>query len=173
MNGRKARFYFLRKNFFGAPMTGGVTENIRAMIQAKLAELGLELFDIRYFQAGSRSILRVIIDSRAGVTIGDCEKVSNVLSILLDVEDYSAGRKYTLEVSSPGIDRPLKTERDFRRAVERFVTLQMNASFSGKKTLRGKVLQCENNIVRCDVEGVLMDLPLTVITSGKEEIRFK
>jgi ribosome maturation factor RimP len=173
MNGRKARFYFLRKNFFGAPMAGGVTENIRAMIQAKLAELGLELFDIRYFQAGSRSILRVIIDSRAGVTIGDCEKVSNVLSILLDVEDYSAGRKYTLEVSSPGIDRPLKTERDFRRAVERFVILQMNTSFSGKKTLRGKVVQCGNNIVRCDVEGVLMDLPLTEITSGKEEIRFK
>jgi ribosome maturation factor RimP len=173
MSGRKARFCFLRNDFEGTPMTFGIAENIRAMIQAKLDELGLELFDIRYFQAGPRSILRVTIDSRGGVTIGDCEKVSNALSILLDVEDFSAGRKYTLEVSSPGIDRPLKTERDFRRTAERFVILQMKPSFNGKKTLRGKVVQCGDNIVRCEVEGVIMDLPLTAIASGREEIRFQ
>ncbi len=154
-------------------MTAGVMENIRTMIQAKLAGSGFELFDIRYFQAGSRSVLRVTIDSQKGVTIGDCEKMSNELSILLDVENFSSGRRYTLEVSSPGIDRPLKTERDFKRVTGRFAVLQMRPSYIGKKTLRGKVVQCGDNIVRCEADGVVMDLPLAEIASGKEEIRFK
>jgi ribosome maturation factor RimP len=154
-------------------MAGDLSETIRAMIGAKLAESGLELFDIRYFQAGSRPILRVTIDSPSGVTIGDCEKASNDLSILLDVEDFSAGKRYTLEVTSPGLDRSLKTERDFKRIAGRIVVLQMNASWSGKKTLRGTVVQCGGNILQCEVDGAVIDLPLTAIASGKEELQFK
>ena len=154
-------------------MAAGIAENIRVIVEAKLAELGFELFDIRCFQAWSRLILRVTINSPAGVTIDDCERVSKELSIILDVEDFSGGRRYTLEVSSPGIDRPLKMERDFRRVVGRCVLLQMGPSFSGEKMLRGKVVRCGDGIIRCEVEGVVMDLPLTSIVSGREEIQFK
>ncbi len=150
-----------------------IPESIKELIVAKLAELGYEPFDIRFFQAGSRALVRITIDARNGVSVGDCEKVSNELSLLLDVEDFSAGRPYTLEVSSPGIDRPLKTERDFRRTAGRFVVLQMAPVFNGKKTLRGKVVNCTNVVVLCEIDGIITELPLSLIVSGKEELQFK
>jgi ribosome maturation factor RimP len=150
-----------------------VPENIKEAIAAKLAELGLELFELRFFQAGSRGILRIIIDSPSGVTIGDCEKASSELSILLDVEDFLAGRPYNLEISSPGIDRPLKTEKDFKRTIGRFVVVQMTEEYSDKKTLRGKVTGCADGILKCEIDGEIRELALSLIISGKEEIQFK
>lgn len=147
--------------------------NIRELIIAKLAELGYELFDLRFFQAGSRAVFRITIDSPGGVTIGACERVSNELSLFLDVENFSAGRPYSLEVSSPGIDRPLKTERDFKRTIGRFVVLQMVPHFEGKKTLRVKVTGCADGNLQCEIDGISTGLPLSLIASGKEELQFK
>ena len=154
-----------------------IQENVRELIAEKLKELGYELFDCRFFQAGSRAVLRITIDAPGGVTVGDCEKVSTELSLLLDVEDFSPGRPYTLEVSSPGIDRPLRTERDFKRAIGRFVVLQMVPHYEGKKTLRAKVIGCADGIVQCEIDGGsaggIAGLPLSLIASGKEELQFK
>ena len=150
-----------------------IPENIRELIVAKLAELGYEFFDCRFFQAGSRAVLRVSIDSPGGVSVGDCEKTSTELSLLLDVEEFSAGRPYTLEISSPGIDRPLKTERDFKRTIGRFVMVQMVPQFDGKKTLRVKVTGCADGIVQCEIDGNRAEMPLALIASGKEELQFR
>ena len=150
-----------------------IPEAIREQIAAKCAELGFELFDARYFQAGSHAVMRVTIDSPGGVSIGDCERASQELSIMLDVEDFSAGRPYTLEVSSPGIDRPLRTERDFKRSIGRFVMLNMTPQYEGKKTLRAKVIGCEAGMLRAELDGSAVELPLSVISSGKEELQFK
>jgi ribosome maturation factor RimP len=154
-------------------MSPMIPENVQELIASKLAELGYELFDIRFFQAGSRAVLRVTIDAPIGVSVGDCEKASTELSLLLDVEEFSAGRPYTLEISSPGIDRPLKTERDFKRTVGRFVMLQMVPHYDGKKTLRAKVIGCADGIVQCEIDGSSAGLPLSLIVSGKEELPFK
>ncbi|MFP4417547.1 MAG: ribosome maturation factor RimP, partial [Chitinispirillaceae bacterium] len=75
-------------------------DRIRPLIEKKVQSLGLELYEIKYIRGG-RSILRVYIDKESGVTIDDCELVSNELSMLLDVEEFSRS-PYTLEVSSPG-----------------------------------------------------------------------
>jgi len=150
-----------------------IPEDLRDLITAKLAELGCDLFDISFFQAGSRAVLRITIDAGSGVSVGDCERVSNELSLLLDVEDFSPGRRYTLEVSSPGIDRPLKTERDFRRTVGRFVVLQMVPLFQGKKTLRGKMIGCDSVAIQCEIDGAITTLPLSLIATGKEELQYK
>jgi ribosome maturation factor RimP len=150
-----------------------ITETIKEVIESKLVEMGFELFELRFFKAGSRSVARVTIDAVAGVTIGDCERVSNELSILLDVEQFLSGKPYSLEVSSPGIDRPLKTERDFKRTVGRMVIMQMAPSYQGKKTLRGKVLHSENGMVECEIDGSATQLPVAMIASGKEELQFK
>jgi ribosome maturation factor RimP len=149
-----------------------ITEAIKEVIESKCLELGVELFDLRLFQAGSRSTLRITIDSAHGVTVGDCERVSNELSVLLDVENFLQGQSYNLEVTSPGIDRSLKTERDFKRTIGRFVTMQMAPVFEGKKTLRGKIVGCANGSVECDIEGRVVSLPVSMIASGKEELQF-
>jgi ribosome maturation factor RimP len=154
-------------------MPGLLPENIKEIIEEKLAEHGYELFDSKFFQAGSRAVLRITIDSPEGVTIADCEKASKELSIMLDVEDFSSTRPYTLEISSPGIDRQLKTERDFRRTVGRFAVIQMAPEFAGKRTIRGKVTGSAGGKVQCEVEGAEVDLPLQKILYGKEEIQFK
>lgn len=154
-------------------MAGLLPENIKELIEAKLAEHGYELYESKFFQAGSRAVLRIVIDSPEGVKIADCEKASKELSIMLDVEDFSSTRPYTLELSSPGIDRKLTTERDFKRTVGRFVVVQMTPEYEGKKTVRGKVTGCSSGKVLCEVEGAIIELPLDRIIYGKEEIQFK
>lgn len=148
-------------------------EQVKPSVENKLKELGFELFDLRFFQAGSRSILRVTIDSPEGVKIADCELVSNELSLLLDAENFSPNRPYNLEVSSPGIDRPLKTERDYRRIIGKDVRLHLTEGVDGKKTITGEVVSCEDNKLKVKYENKIVDIPLSDIYSGKEEIRFK
>jgi ribosome maturation factor RimP len=150
-----------------------ITEAIKTIVASKCTELGFELFDLKFFQAGSHAVLRITIDSAAGVTVGDCETVSNELSVVLDVEKFLEERHYTLEVSSPGIDRPLKTERDFKRTIGRFVILQMAPAFEGKKSLRGKVIGCGNGSIECEIGEAVVSLPVAMIASGKEELQFK
>jgi len=147
-------------------------EKIRPAVEEKLKDMGFELFDMRFFQAGTRSILRITIDRQGGVTIADCEHVSNEISIVIDVENWTT-HPYTLEVSSPGIDRQLKTERDFNRIKGRFVVVHMREGVDGKKTLAGEVAVCEDGKLSLKVENTIFEIPLSDIYSGKEEIRFK
>lgn len=148
-------------------------EQVRSLIEAKLEELGYELFDLRFFHAGSRSILRVTIDSDRTITVSDCEIVSNSVSELLDQEDFSSNRPYNLEISSPGIDRPLKSERDFKRIIGHPVTVHLKEGIEGKKKIQGEVLSCEGNKLWLKTEQNIIEVSLSDIFSGKEEIRFK
>lgn len=148
-------------------------EKITPVIEAKLAELGFELFDLRFFRAGSHSILRIVIDSPEGVKIADCAHVSRELSLVLDAEDFSADSPYNLEVSSPGIDRPLKTEKDYRRIIGRDVSLHLTSGVDGKKTVTGEVIACEDNKLTIKLQKKTVEIPLSDVYSGKEEIRFK
>jgi len=154
-------------------MRMSAVENIRPVIESKLKDLGFELFDLRFFQAGSRSILRVTVDSEDGVTIGNCEIISSELSALLDEQNFASDRPYNLEVSSPGIDRQLRTARDFRRVTGRPVVLHLTEGLEGKKTLKGEVVKCDDNNLTLMIENNSVEIPLSDIYSGKEEIRFK
>ena len=148
-------------------------EQIQPEIAQKCSEMGFDLYEARFFHAGSRSILRIFIDNPKGVTIADCENVSNALSLLLDIENFMNGRPYTLEISSPGIDRPLKTERDFRRVYGREVTVNLKEPFSGKNSYTGIVKECSNNNLCLDCSGEVVELSLGLLLSGKEKIKFK
>lgn len=148
-------------------------EQVKPLIAEKCAASGFELFEARFFRAGKRSILRVFIDRPEGVTIADCEKVSHTLSVMLDVENFLNGRSYTLEVSSPGIDRPLRTERDFKRLYGREVAVHLNMPYNGKSYYKGIIERCEKNYLHLCCSGETLALPLDTILSGREEIRFK
>jgi ribosome maturation factor RimP len=89
---------------------------IEAKILATVEALGCELWACLYLTQGQQSVLRIYIDSKKGITLADCERVSRQISVLLDVEDPSLAR-YNLEVSSPGLDRPLIKEKHFQRYV--------------------------------------------------------
>jgi len=160
-------------------MAASPLDSVRPLIEAAVAELGFELFDARFFGSGSRSVLRITIDKAAagpndagGVNIADCERVSSAVGTLLDEHDFFGGRSYTLEVSSPGVDRVLKTERDFARIIGRDVVLNLSVAIGGKRTLRGVVVGCEDGTVTIDIGTESVRVPLADVVGGREELRF-
>ncbi len=122
---------------------GGITTK-KAEIEQRTTELvmpiilenRLELVDVEYVKEGSDYYLRIYADKEGGITIGDCEIVNRALGDLLDREDYIKDA-YILEVSSPGLTRPLKKENDFKRSIGRLVDIRLFKAINGRKELEG------------------------------------
>ena len=146
-------------------------EGIKPLIEKKLASMGLELYELKCIRAGTRLIVRIYIDKEGSVTVGDCEKANFEISILLDVENFSQ-KPYTLEVSSPGIDRLLTTEKDFRRAVGNNVKLSLNDIEGKNKTVLGRLVTCSDGNVTIEMINGTQTIPLSDIKSGKIKIKF-
>jgi ribosome maturation factor RimP len=110
---------------------------------SELAAAGtdIEIADVELRGSGGARLLRVYIDKPAGVTHGDCEIISERLGSLLDERDVMPEGSYTLEVSSPGIERALKKPRDFERVVGRNVKLSLKEPMGGQKRLEGKLVE--------------------------------
>jgi ribosome maturation factor RimP len=144
---------------------------ITPIVERKLAAIGFELYDIKYFRAGKRSMLRLFVDKPGGVTIDDCERVSHEISVVLDVEEFS-NTPYNLEVSSPGLDRPLKTAKDYRRVVGQRVTINLQEPVEGKMVLTGVVLSSEDETVRLRTDETELQVPVASVQSGRLEIEF-
>ena len=106
------------------------------MLQPAIEVLDLELWGIEYLTKGRSALLRVYIDSEEGVTIDDCEQVSRQISAILDVEDPIAG-EYTLEVSSPGLDRPLFTAEQYATYVGEVINVRLNSPIDGRRKFKG------------------------------------
>ena len=138
-----------------------VTELVDPTIQA----LGLELWGIELLQQGRYSLLRIYIEREEGVTIEDCEKVSRQVSALLDVEDPIAG-EYTLEVSSPGVDRPLFSIEQYEQYVGSEVNLKMRRPQDGRRKFKGQIIQVSGDVVSLSVEGTQFELEYPEIESA-------
>lgn len=134
---------------------------LQALIQPALENLGYELVGTEYLPQGKHSLLRVYIDSEDGITIDDCEKASHQISGILDVEDAIHGQ-YNLEVSSPGLDRPLFTEEQFQRFAGQSVKLKLAVPLNGRKKLKGVIQGVSDG----DVEVVVEDSQL-----GEQQLR--
>jgi len=130
-----------------------ITELIGTTVKA----LGLELWGVELLQQGRYSLLRVYIEREEGVTIEDCEKVSRQVSALLDVEDPIAG-EYTLEVSSPGVDRPLFSVEQYAKYVGSEVNLKLRRAVDGRRKFKGQIIKVSGDIVGLLVEGTEYDL---------------
>lgn len=109
---------------------------IEAKVQPTVEGLGYELWACTYLTQGQHSVLRITIDSEKGITLADCERVSRQISALLDVEDPLQGR-YNLEVSSPGLDRPLIKEKHFQRYVGHYVRVSTQSAIDNQRKFKG------------------------------------
>lgn len=147
-------------------------ECVKPVIEKKLSSMGLELYELKCIMVGSRLILKIFIDKDGSVTVDDCEKASSEISILLDVESFSQ-MPYRLEVSSPGIDRLLTTEKDFRRAIGNDVTLRLRKSKEKKdRTVLGRLMTCSHGNITIETVKGMKTIPLSDINGGKIEVKF-
>jgi ribosome maturation factor RimP len=127
-----------------------VVDRISEAVSPILWALGLELADVVCVGQGSRSVVRVFIDKPEGVTLDDCERAHKALGPALDVADPFP-HAYTLEVSSPGLDRPFKRIQDYRRAIGKRVTLKLREPLAGQWRLVGTLTDVTDDSVTVEV----------------------
>jgi ribosome maturation factor RimP len=158
---------------------GAVEEQVRGIAARVAAGYGLDIFDVQYRREGTGMVLRIQID-RPGkaaspaesVSVEDCANVSRDLSAIFDVEDV-VPTSYTLEVSSPGLDRPLRRAEDYSRFAGRRAKLVMRAPVDGQSFFKGTLGGVEANDVLIDAEdGRRHRVPLSVITRANLEVEF-
>lgn len=130
---------------------------LRRLLEPGVKALGFELVDVELAGQGCRSALRVYIDSPRGVTVDDCANVSRQLSAILDVEDPIPG-SYALEVSSPGLDRPLVTPEDFRRFRGQDVKVRTIEARDGRRNFKGRLVETRDDGIAIEVDGQRFEL---------------
>jgi ribosome maturation factor RimP len=132
---------------------------LQAIIEPAVTALGFELVGIEHLSQGRHSLLRIYIDHEDGIGVEHCAEVSHQVSAVLDVEDPITG-EYTLEVSSPGLDRPLFTEAHFRRYEGSMVDLRLRAPLEGRRRFKGRMHGVTDGKVLIEVDGVEYAVPL-------------
>ncbi len=137
-------------------------EILHNMIEPIVVSLGCELWGLEYLTQGRYTTLRLFIDAPAGVSLEDCEKVSRQVSSVMDVEDPIDG-EYTLEVSSPGMDRPLYTPAHYARYVGETVNVRLRMARDGRRRFKGDIVKVDGDDVVITVEGKEILLPVDAI----------
>ena len=139
-------------------MTSPVIKEVTALIEPILYEMEIELVDIEYLSEQGRWILRIYVDESGGITLDDCARVSREIGDLIEVKDiFDQG--YVLEVSSPGLNRRLKKEKDFERAVGKNIKIRMATPLEGQQNFRGSLQSFQDGILCLSVKDDLILLP--------------
>lgn len=143
--------------------SASIVDRLQAVVAPILWTLGLELVDVLCVGHGPRSVVRILIDKPGGVTVTDCEQAHRALGPALDVADpfpYA----YTLEVSSPGLDRPFRRTQDYQRAIGKEVSLKLRQPLDGQWRVTGQ-------LVEADEQAVVLTVPTG--TSGPQRLRLE
>ena len=140
-------------------------ERLTDLIVPVVESLGCELWGLEYLTQGRYTTLRIFIDGPQGVSLDDCERVSRQISAVLDVEDPIDG-EYTLEVSSPGLDRPLYTEAQYARYVGETVNLRLRIAVEGRRRFKGVISAIEEGALLLQFDNQTVRLPVETIDKG-------
>ncbi len=135
-----------------------ITRQVANLVEPVIGEMGFELVDVEYLSKYGRWVLRVYIDKEGGVTIDDCARVSREIGDLIDVREIIA-HEYVLEISSPGVNRPLKKEKDFIWARGKRVKVKMVTPVNGRRNFTGYLKNFEDGTLYIEAEGTLVALP--------------
>jgi ribosome maturation factor RimP len=144
-------------------------ERLAGLLEPVISAAGLELESVRVGRAGRRSLLRVVVDADQGVSLDDIALVSRVVAAEVDASDAMGSGPYTLEVSSPGVDRPLTEPRHWRRASGRLVRVTVDA-FSPRTAGAGQPRTVEGRVVAAGPAGVTLELDGTRLEFGYAEL---
>jgi len=127
------------------------------MLRPAVEGVGKELLGIEYISAGNNSVLRLFIDHENGINVDDCAEVSRQVGAILDVED-PIGPEYNLEVSSPGLDRPLFDLEQFQAVIGETITVKLSMPLNGRRKFKGKLEAINDEILIVVVDGLDYEL---------------
>ena len=146
-----------------------IVDRVRAIILPIALNEGMEVVDIEYRRESGGWVLRVILDKEGGVTLDDCTWVSQEAGRSLDVEDIIP-TSYALEVSSPGLTRPLKTEKDFMKYLHRLVKVKTVDPIENRRQFKGTLLGVSEKGVEIQAEGRTFQIPLSNVAKANLEV---
>ncbi len=151
----------------------GALERVRSAAVRVTGDRGFELVDLELKRAAGGRLVRLYVDKPGGIGLDELQSVSEEVSAILDAEDPIAG-SYTLEVSSPGLDRPLKSEADYRRFTGSLARLSSYEPVDGRRHWVGRIASCEDGIVTLSLEreNESARVPLEKVSHGRLEVEF-
>ncbi len=135
------------------------------MLRPAVEETGKELLGIEFVSAGKHSVLRIYIEHVNGIDVDDCAEVSRQVSAILDVED-PISTEYNLEVSSPGLDRPLFEMAHYQAVIGEIINVKLSIPLNGRRKFKGKLISIENNSLIVVVDGEDYPLDINNIDKG-------
>ena len=141
-------------------------ESLIRLLEPTIERLGYELTDLEVKLGGRDGLVRIFIDKEGGIDVDDCETVSHQVSAILDVEDPIPSH-YTLEVSSPGLDRTLTKPAHFQRFMGKDVRVKLRFPLEGRRNFRGALKSADDEHIEVEVDGTSHSLPLSTIESAR------
>lgn len=142
------------------------SEELRNLLEPSVEALGYELIDLELRTGGRNGLMRLFIDGPEGIGLDDCEAVSRQVSTVLDVEDPIPGN-YTLEVSSPGLDRALTKPAHFQRFTGEDVRIKLRTPVDGRRNFRGALRAADDESIEVEVDGQSHKLDIAAIASAR------
>jgi ribosome maturation factor RimP len=136
------------------------------LLEPPIEALGYELIEVEFAREGRGGVLRIYIDREAGISVDDCASVSHAVSEILDTQDPIKGH-YTLEVSSPGFDRILRTRAHFERFVGERVSAELKLPIDGRRRFVGTLKSVAEDAIVVEVDGQAYSLPLDRIQKAR------
>ena len=148
-----------------------IIDRVHEITDSILLSKGMELVDIEYRREAKGWVLRLYIDKEGGVTLDDCTHISQEVGRNLDVEDFIL-TPYTFEVSSPGLTRPLKSEKDFVKYRTHLVKVKTIEPVGNQKIFKGKLIGISGKKIEVEEENGVVQIPLTNIAKANLEVDF-
>ncbi len=146
-------------------------QKLTELLRPAVEETGKTLLGIEYISAGNNSILRLFIDHENGIDVDDCAEVSRQVGALLDVEDPISS-EYNLEVSSPGVDRPLFELSHFQAVLGETVNIKLSIPLNGRRKFKGPLVAIENNNLIIEVDSIDYELPISNVDKANLVAKF-
>ena len=135
------------------------------LLKPSVESLGYILWGCEYLAQGKHSVLRLYIDKEDGIVLDDCSIVSKQVSQILDVEDPISSN-YTLEVSSPGLDRPLFEKSHYTQYIGHIVSLKLYQAINNKKKIQGVIVDLADDVLQLDIEHEVVSISLDTISKA-------
>jgi len=146
--------------------TGELVALIWQLIEPVIASEGMELIEVEYRCESQGWVLRLFIDQEDGITVDDCARISRVVGDILDVADPIAS-PYHLEVSSPGLNRPLRKSEHFLKFIGNIVDVRTGTSIHNRRKFKGKLIEVRAEEITVECQGQPFDIPLSLLERAR------